>query len=116
MRWALLALMPAMLGSGACGKTRDASSAAVTAQLLTAAPNSTPTASFWAWFQENAQGLHAEKDLQRAMEVISNALAKVHPGVFAEIGESRESRQLVISVDGKTELFPVVQEIYAARP
>ena len=90
-----------MLVVGGCHKTQDAA---------------TGTARFWAWFQKSAPALRRERDLQRVMETISEQIEKVHPGVIAEIGSSGEDRELVISADGRRELFPVVQEIYAARP
>jgi hypothetical protein len=112
----LVASVAAMLGVAACRKAQGAAVPVGPTQSSAAAADSATIAAFWAWFQKNATALHADKDLQRAVETISEALEKVHPGVFAEIGTSRKDRQLVISVDGKRELFPVVQAIYAVRP
>jgi hypothetical protein len=93
---------------------------AVVAMLAGAAGGKAPerpaTPAFWKWFQKNAAALRADKNLQRTMETISKELERGHPGVFAEIGGIGTDRMLVISVDGKRELFPAVQEIYAARP
>jgi hypothetical protein len=94
-----------MLGSGACRRAERA-----------AAAQPTSTQAFWAWFQKNAAALRADSDRRRTMEAISDELERAHPGVFAEIGDVGGDRELVISVDGKRELFPIVQEIYAARP
>jgi len=77
---------------------------------------SASTAAFWAWFQKNAAMLRGDKNIRRTMETVSAELEKAHGGVFAEVGGLGEDRQLVISVDGKRELFPAVEEIYAARP
>lgn len=80
-----------------------------------AAPESA-TARFWSWFRQNAAALRADADLERTMNRISAELAKEHDGVFAEIGGDGPNRTLVLSVDGKKELFPLVQALYAARP
>lgn len=83
------------------------------------APVVTPTqpqTAFWTWFQHDAEALRANKDLQQVMEQISAEIAKVAPGVFAEIGANGDDRTLVLSVNGKQDLFPAVQALYAARP
>lgn len=74
------------------------------------------TAAFWKWFQKNADGLRADADLQHTMERISTELEKGHKGVFAEIGADGANRLLVLSVDGDKKLFPLVQQLYKARP
>src|SRR4051812_4668968 len=71
---------------------------------------------FWKWFQGNAKSLHDDKDLQHTMETISDKLDQIQPGLIGEIGVSGEKHDLVITADGKKELFPRVQEVYAARP
>ncbi|HEY5945739.1 MAG TPA: hypothetical protein VIV40_09620 [Kofleriaceae bacterium] len=43
-------------------------------------------------------------------------LEKVNPGVIAEIAQDGANRTLVLSADGKLELFPAVQEVFARRP
>src|SRR5262249_31390024 len=40
----------------------------------------------------------------------------VDPGVFAEIAVDKKDRSLILTADGKRELFPLVQALYAARP
>lgn len=82
----------------------------------TAASAETAEARFWKWFVQNADALHAEPDLRKVMERISDELAKVDKGVFAEIGSDGDERLLVMSVDGDKKLFPVVERLYAARP
>jgi hypothetical protein len=74
------------------------------------------TTQFWSWFAEHAAALHDDPDLRATMETISEQLEKVDPGVFAEIGKEGDDRVLVLTVDGKKELFPTVKEIHAARP
>lgn len=74
------------------------------------------TTAFWAWFVAHADALRADKDVVKTMETIGAELEKAHPGVFAEIGADGDNRMLVLSVDGKKDLFPAVLEIFAARP
>ena len=50
------------------------------------------------------------------MNEINEHLEPSHQGIFVEIGKEGEDRELVISADGKKELFPLVQKVYAARP
>jgi hypothetical protein len=75
-----------------------------------------PEARFWKWFAQNAAALRSDTDLRSVMERISEELAKVDKGVFAEIGSEGDQRLLVLSVDGDKKLFPVVERLYAARP
>src|SRR5262245_39353246 len=113
MRWALVVPVAAMPGSGACERTRRPPTQPGPSQPSSAAPSvsSARTAAFWVWFQNNAAALRAQKDRQHTMETIGAELERVHPGLVAEIGELRDSLELVISADGNLELFPVVQEI-----
>jgi hypothetical protein len=109
--WLILVLV------SACGGKRDKAPEAHEAPPPTApAKAASPTAEFWSWFATNGPALRADKDLRHTMDAISKELEKVHPGVFAEIGGDGDNRTLVLSVDGKKELFPAVQELYAARP
>jgi len=80
------------------------------------APNTDPTRSFWSWFADHGAELRAEPDIRTTMERITAELAKVDPGVVAEIGTDGADRQLVLTADGKRANFPGVQKIYAARP
>jgi hypothetical protein len=121
MRRVLSVTLVAMIGSAACGAPQRGPAKLPAAQSVNVAGTDrrASTAAFWAWFEKNAATLRAEKDLRRTMDTISAELGKVHPEVFAEIagfGRLGDDRELVISVDGKREVFPVVQEIYAARP
>ena len=98
------------------GKKADGSGEGSSAAEPTTAPAGDATAAFWTWFQTNAAQLHADTDLRKVMERISAELAKIDKGVFAEIGGDAKTRVLVISVNGKKELFPKVQAIHAAAP
>jgi hypothetical protein len=71
---------------------------------------------FWTWFAQHAAELKAEPDLQKAMERISDETAKIDPDLIGEVALEGNTRQLVLSADGKRELFPKVQAVYAARP
>jgi len=105
-----------------CGSKKDqappppAPATAVPAAPGSAAPAVNRAATFWKWFTEHAAELRAEKDLKKTMDGISAELETAYPGVFAEIGGAKDDRTLVLSVDGKKDLFPHVQELYAARP
>lgn len=113
--------MIAVLLAGACGKSKDAApsptgSAGSAEPGGSAAPAAGQAAPFWSWFTEHAAALRADKDLRKTMDTISAELGKASPGVFAEIGADGDNRTLVLSVDGKKDLFPAVQALYAARP
>lgn len=110
-----VALISVLLVAVACGKHDTSATNSGSASAATAAV--TPrAAAFWKWFAANAATLHAEPDLRGVMEKINVELAKVDDGVFAEIGVDGDARTLVLTADGKRRLFPVVQELYAARP
>jgi hypothetical protein len=115
----LLALC-ACKGASPAPATETATGTPATAAAPAAAPVAVDPAkvdAFWTWFQAHAAELRADKDYQHTMESISAELEKVHPGVFAEIGGTPNGDpKLVISVDGKKDLFPVVQAVYAKRP
>jgi hypothetical protein len=50
------------------------------------------------------------------MEEINQHLEPGHAGIFVEVGEEGGDRELVISADGIRDKFPLVQQVYAARP
>lgn len=112
----LLALIVFLVAACGGGKKADGSGEGSSAEGTTTAPAGDATAAFWAWFQKTAPELHADTDLRHVMERISAELAKIDKGVFAEIGGDAKTRLLVISVDGKKDLFPKVQAIQAAAP
>lgn len=109
------------LGLSACGGKKE-DKAPPSAPATSTPPTTPPTTSanraapFWKWFTDHATELHANQDLRVVMESISAELKKVYPGVFAEIGKQGDELMLVISADGIKDLFPQVQEVYAARP
>lgn len=84
--------------------------------MQSAASDATTTLAFWKWFEANAVALRAEKNLQQAMETINDQLERIYPGLVAELGQDGDRRTLVISADGNKKFFPLVQEVYAARP
>ncbi|HMF40296.1 MAG TPA: hypothetical protein VKQ32_06365 [Polyangia bacterium] len=124
MRWRVaLVAVAAWLVAAGCRKSQRQLAEPVAAQPASAPtstratpPSEADIATFWAWFQKNAAALRADQNLRRTMGTISDELEKLDAGVIAEIGELRESRELVISADGKRALFPAVQQIYSARP
>src|SRR4051812_27545759 len=106
------------LAFAACGskKDKDVPPAATASGSAPAPATASKAEAFWAWFREHAAALRADADMQKTMESISSEVEKAYPGVFAEIGKEGDDRMLVLSVDGKKDLFPAVQELYAARP
>lgn len=98
----------------ACGGNKDDKHGGGSA-LPKVAPTARAT-TFWTWFGDNAAKLLAENDPTGAMQTISAELRKIDEGVFAELGIEKEARTLVITADGKRALFPIVDEIYNARP
>jgi len=118
MRRVLFLAVAAMLVSGACRRAKQTPAKPALAKRATevAPGSSVRVAAFWAWFQNKAAALRADKDLLRTMETINEELEVVHDGVFGEIEGRDDDRTLVITADGQRELFPAVQEIYAARP
>jgi hypothetical protein len=110
MKHLLIALVLA-----ACGH-KDESRAPEPTKVAEAAPAHDATAEFWSWFSANAPRLHEEKDLEHVMNEINEHLEPSHAGIFVEIGVEGSDRELVISADGKKELFPLVQKVFAARP
>jgi hypothetical protein len=73
-------------------------------------------AAFWKWFEANAETLRKRDDIQATMLTINGQLDKVDPSVFAEVGRDGDKLALVITADGDKSLFPVVEQIHAARP
>ena len=94
--------------------TRPLGTSTTSSQL--APSDAVTTLAFWNWFQTNAAALHAEKNLQEVMGKINEQIERSYPGIFVEIGEDGAQRTLVISADGDKKLFPVVRQVYAARP
>jgi hypothetical protein len=106
-----LILALALLGCG--GEKTDKAGAKGSAAATVKARE--PVAAFWKWFVEASAGLRAG-DARETMNRISDELKKIDQGVFAEIRIQGEDRTLVITADGNRKLFPIVEEIFAARP
>ncbi len=99
-----------------CGGKKEAAPAPGSA-APTAPAAGDKVATFWHWFSERASKLRAQQDLRLTMETISSELERAFPGVFAEIAsDGADKRTLVLSADGNKELFPIVQQLHAARP
>ena len=113
----IAAFILAAAAVGACSSKADAPAAEVGAKPAAVdLPSSQAVTKFWTWFAQNAETLRADKDLQHVMESVSGELAKVAPGVFAEIGADGNARTLVLSVNGKQALFATVEQLVALRP
>jgi hypothetical protein len=106
-------LLTFVLLLGACEKKQPAPA---TQTAPVAAPRDAAISSFWQWFGKNAARLHDDKDFVGVMKEIGVEMAKIDPGVFAEIAVDKSQRSLILTADGKRQLFPLVQALYAARP
>lgn len=74
-------------------------------------------AAFWKWVAANVEGLKAVKSGHEPVtEQLAAQLEMVAPGLVFELGVGREAFELIISADGKKDLFPVVQRLVAAAP
>jgi len=111
---ALLLLMPA------CdSRTGDPAPALSTPTSAAASRQSTANSkatAFWKWFSANAALLHSNVDVVHASDRITAELSKVHADLIAEVGVQDGVHTLVLSANGIADLFPVVREVYGARP
>lgn len=78
----------------------------------------TKEARFWNWFQKNSDRLyHFERDQQRVFDDLSQELAKVNPGLVFAFGPTKNgAREIIISADGISSIFPAVRSLVAAAP
>jgi len=124
MRIASLGLVIVIACNGDKPAPRPAAVGSAAVEVIT--PTAPPPAStavsparidaFWSWFRDHAAELRAVKDLEKTMGTVSLEIAKVNPDVFGEIGAQGDDRLLVLSADGRSELFGIVQAMFAARP
>jgi hypothetical protein len=108
LTWVLLA--------GACEKKTSAPAPPEKQTAPVAGARDAAISSFWQWFAKNAARLRDNQDFVGVMNEISQQLAKIDPGVFGEIAVDKSERSLILTADGKRELFPLVQALHAARP
>jgi hypothetical protein len=118
--WMRLAAVTLVVAAGCRSRPSPPPAPAAQQEAKSAQPSAAPAAdagitAFWAWFGKNASSLLAEPDPVESMKRISAELAKINPGVFAEIASEKDHRTMVLSADGNHELFPIVKKIYAAR-
>jgi hypothetical protein len=76
-------------------------------------------AAFWQWFRDNADRLHTAigHDEEAVLSELVTALRRVHRGLTCELGPRDDgSCELVISADGKRDLFPVVRHLVDTAP
>src|SRR5690349_9585027 len=72
---------------------------------------------FWKWVAANVDGLKAVKTGREPVtEQLSQHLESIAPGLVFELGVGREEFELIISADGKKDLFPVVKRLVSAAP
>ena len=74
-----------------------------------------PDHTFWDWFSDEAPSLWTASKVD-AMQRIQRELEKQHHGVLAEIGSDGGGRLLVLTADGERSVFPMIQQLFAARP
>ncbi len=74
---------------------------------------------FWQWVLTNTARLERPVDqLGESVTELTDAVRKASPGLVAELALSEEQvvNEIVISADGRKELFPEVRRIVAAAP
>ncbi|MBL8898643.1 MAG: hypothetical protein JNM84_13485, partial [Planctomycetes bacterium] len=72
---------------------------------------------FWSWFAAHSEALLAIATSDD--ELLSSLLAQlhaIHPGLYFEIQVEREPLELVVTAEGRRELFPLVERIVLAAP
>jgi hypothetical protein len=74
-------------------------------------------AAFWSWVGQHLAELKAVKTGQEPVaHQLKAQLAQVHPALVYELGVGKRPFEVIISADGKTELFPLVKALVAAAP
>ena len=73
---------------------------------------------FWDWFCKNSQSIYNFESNQEAIfDKIQAQLQKVNPCLSFEISSIKNGkREFVISADGIIDAFPVVENLYKAKP
>lgn len=79
-------------------------------------PQTDADRAFWNWFVDHAPALAKERSMSDVMKQVQRELKKLDRGVIAEIGSAGDDRLLVLSADGDRKVFPMVQQLFAARP
>jgi len=96
-----------------CKKDSPPPPPAAAPTALTKAPDD----AFWAWVGQHLAELKAVRTGQEAVAAqLAVELRKVNPGLAWELGRDASVLELVISADGKQELFPVVKALVAKAP
>lgn len=85
--------------------------------------NSAAAAEFWDWFVENEEGVAAIVDTlipedirSKAYLSLSEAFEVSYPNIIVEVGPADVGTMLVVTADGKRDLFPAVIACVAAAP
>lgn len=108
-------LLVAALSLAGCKKAAEAPPAPVAAPVKPASPERDQA--FWTWVAANVEGLKSVKDGHEPVTAqLTAELEKIEAGLVFELGVGREPFELIISADGKKELFPVVKRLVAAAP
>ena len=73
---------------------------------------------FWSWFEENQEECAdlVRKDAGRALDKIGYELARIDPNLVVEMGIDAKHTELIVSADGISSLFPLVEQTVAAAP
>lgn len=81
------------------------------------APKAEPIPALWTWVAAHVDELKA---VQTGKEPVADALGEkldaIDSGLTFELGLGKEPFELIISADGKKELFPLVKQVVAAAP
>lgn len=110
-------LLLALLALAGCKKAADVPPPVAPVVAPPRAASPAGDAAFWAWVAAHVDELKAVKNGREPVtEQLTAALEKIEPGLVFELGVGRDPFELIISADGKKELFPVVQRLVAAAP
>ena len=74
-------------------------------------------AEFWAWFVQHASDLaRARPDESPVLEELLQSLQGIDSGLFYEICTDSSPHELIVTAEGRRELFPLVEAVVAAAP
>ncbi len=72
---------------------------------------------FWSWFIRNEIELSNSRSADDPiLDTLLAELQEIHSEFFFEIGTNFEPHELIITAEGKRNLFPVVDEFVAGAP
>jgi hypothetical protein len=74
-------------------------------------------AEFWTWFAQHSNDLaQACSDTSPVLDELLQSLHGVHPDLYFEICTNSDPRELIVTAEGRRELFPLADVVVAAAP